>query len=123
MGDTFKKISVAVGLLLLAVAVASIAYYFVIALPRNNAAKLKFEQSKYEDEKALRSQRDLDETIEKAKKAGDDEFKRSMLESCLNRADEHSEEYVLLNGGEKTAKGTIQAPTYVWEAAEKKKKT
>jgi hypothetical protein len=56
------------------------------------------------------------------KGAADEEFKKTMLEGCLDAANESSEKYVLLNGGEETAKGTITAPRHVWDEAEKKKK-
>lgn len=123
MADSFQKKVVIVGLLLLTIAVASIAYYFVIALPRNNAAKLKFEQDKYTEEKSTRERRESAEEYEKASQKGEDEARKTILDICLNSADSNSEEFVLMNGGQKTPQGTITAPGRIWDEAAKKKKT
>lgn len=54
MADRFQKTALSIGLLLLVLAVAAIAHYYAIALPRHNAAKLRFEKEKYEEEKSQR---------------------------------------------------------------------
>lgn len=98
------------------------AYYFVVALPRHNAARLKFEQDKYAEQKQEQERRDNEGQLEKARQQGKVEAKQVILEVCLNSADEESERYVLLNGGAKTARGTIEASRSVWDDAEKQKK-
>ncbi|SRR6266496_3517549 len=118
MGNELLKKAMAIGALLLA---GSIAYFFVFALPKHNAAKLQFERQKYEEEKAYKESRDREQQLEKAEKEGQAEFDK-LLDDCLFRADETAENYVMLNGGVKTDKGTITAASRLWDEAEKKKK-
>jgi uncharacterized protein HemX len=122
MADTFQKRAVAFGLVLVTLVVASVAYYYVIALPRHNAERLRFERQKYEDEKAAKQIAQDKADLEKAQKEGEQEAKKDALNRCLGRADENAEEYVKINGGKVTDQGTIEAPRYIWDESEKKKK-
>ena len=90
MADSFQKKAVAFGLILVAIGVASIAYYYVIALPKHNAARLRFEQEKYAEEKSAREWRESDERIEKEQKETDKTIRESALSICLNFAEQNS---------------------------------
>ncbi len=93
----------------------AIAYYFAIAIPAQNQAKLDFEKQKYQDEQKAK-QYDLDEAaLQKS-------LNKTGLNLCLAAADESYWSYMKLNGTEK-ADGTINALTRFWDAAAATKKT
>jgi hypothetical protein len=85
-----------------AVPALAIAYYFGIALPADNAARLELErqQHRYAQEAAAQLQERLD--------------------SCFTEADTSYWNYMKLNG-EELQDGKISAPVSVWDTAEARK--
>ncbi len=110
-------ISTRVYLLLLATIVAlSVAYYFAIALPATGRARLDFEKQKYAAE-----QKEKESLAEKNNQ--EHELNASLLQSCLDGAEDAYWTYVKLNGKAIPNKpGTYTAPLYVWDNAAKQKK-
>lgn len=123
MGDRFQKTAISLGLLLMAICVASIAYYYVIALPRHNAARLSLEQEKYAEEKAVREHLESEKRTQKLENDSKNAIRESNLSICLLLAEQNRQRYVMLNGGHETQKGDVQAPQYVWDQAAKQEKT
>jgi len=79
-------------LMLLATIVAlSISYYFVVALPANNRARLDFEKEKYRNEQAEMKANKLAEA-EKRDRNG------VLLYACLTSADKTYDHELALNG-------------------------
>jgi len=79
-------------LLLLATIVAlSISYYFVVALPANNRARLDFEKEKYRNEQAELQAKKLAEAEERNRNS-------AWLSSCLASADKTHDRELALNG-------------------------
>ena len=85
-----------------AVPALAIAYYFGIALPADNAARLELErqQHRYAQEAAAQLQERLD--------------------SCFAEADNSYWNYMKVNG-EELKDGTISAPLSVWDTADARK--
>ena len=94
----------------------SISYYFAIALPKSQRARLEFDRQNYE---AAQKEREAEE----AKKKADAGFKETMMRVCLSGANDEYWSWVKLNGTEVRGKpGTWSAPTHIWESAAKRKK-
>lgn len=130
MNDPYLKKAIIVALLLLFVGVASVAYYFTIALPKHNRSRLEFEVEKYRDqqkqEELKRSEQKFKEELKKIDdetKAKMEQIDRDALDACLDEADAARIRYVEKNGGVKRDDGWIEAPRYVWDDADKKMKT
>ena len=127
--DSRPSVYKTIALILMAIGMLSIAYYFAVVLPRQNAARLAFEQKKHDEEMKLQQDR-LDE--ERKRRESDEEEKRareinanvneSMLSFCLNEAADHKDDYVKHNGGTEAENGWMTAPQYVWDAADKRYK-
>ena len=85
-------------LMLLATIVAlSVSYYFAIALPANNKARLEFEKEKYRNEQAALKAKEVAQEQEQQRS-------RLGLASCLAEADRAYYHDVALNG---TRNGTV----------------
>jgi hypothetical protein len=101
---------------LIAILTLAIAYYFVIALPANERAKLEFEREKF---RALQSEKATREEDEKSQA----ELNQRLREACLDDAEKDYWDYVKLNGKPVPGKeGTYTASTFIWDAAAKRKK-
>jgi hypothetical protein len=129
LDNSFVKKVAALVLPLLLIAVASITYYFTIALPKYNKARLDFEVQKYRDQKAQeereRSDRELKEQLKQIHDETKEKLKRineEALDECLREADAARIRYVERNGGVRKEDGWIEAPRYVWEDADRKMK-
>ena len=85
-----------------AVPALAIAYYFGIALPADNAARLELERQQY---------RDAQEASARA---------QTLMDSCFKEADDAYWNYMKVNGEELTD-GKISAPSSVWNAADARK--
>lgn len=96
--------------------VLSIAYYFVIALPSSEKARLDFERQKYEEQKKEKREKEEKEKVEA-------ESRETQFQLCVDSAEQEYWNYVKLNGKPVPGKlSTYTAPMYVWNEAEKKKK-
>jgi hypothetical protein len=98
---------------ILAVPASAVAYYFAIALPADNEARLRLEREKYEDEQRRRKgeeSRVLEEASERQR----------LLDRCLESADQAYWTYVKLNGTEFKG-GEVRAPANIWNTADKRK--
>lgn len=122
-----RRLSITPSNYLLALAtilVLSIAYYFVIALPAHDHAKLALEREKFQVQQREAAEKKA--TAEAEKKAAEaKELSNSfLLDECTKEADNLYWEYVKLNGGKEDLKrpGIYTASRYVWEQAEKNKK-
>lgn len=96
-----------------AIPAIAVGYYFGIALPANNEARLALERQKYADERkrtAADEKRVRDESVNR----------QQLLESCFEAADAAYWKYVELNGT-KLKEGTVRAPQIVWNTADKRK--
>jgi len=101
---------------LAAVIVLSIAYYFVIALPQIKRDALDWEKQKYNQEVSIKKAEEQRIAEQKAQN-------ETMLNLCINGAEETYISYVKLNGSPvKNEPGVYRATTYVWNEAAKKKK-
>ena len=92
-----------------AIPAVAVAYYFGVALPSYNEARLGLERQRYADEQK-RSQ-------QKEKEA---EERKGMLESCLQKANDDYFAYLKLNGTQ-LKNGNVSTPQYVSTAADKRK--
>jgi hypothetical protein len=103
-------------LLLLATAlVASISYYFLVALPANNKARLDFERQKYQDGQAERKAKEEAEKDAQARRW-------SETLNCQVEADKAYWNYVKLNGQPVPGKdGVWTAAQSIWNEASKRK--
>jgi hypothetical protein len=102
-------------------AVLAIGYYFLIELPRHNSALLDLERQKFEVAKKGRAEA---EGRAKARAEQQDQEKQTKLEKCIDEADDVYWQHVKLNGQPVEDKpGTYTAPRWVWDDADKKKKT
>lgn len=101
-------------LLVLLIPALAISYYFGIALPANERAKLQFEKDKYAAEQAAKSAQNEER-----------ESARIQLQSCLDSADTEYWSYIKLNGtlvkGKEGTEGAYSTPTFVLETADKRK--
>jgi mannitol-specific phosphotransferase system IIBC component len=78
-------------LILATILTLSIAYYFLIALPKANEQRLAFEKQKYQEQKA---KEEAKEQAEKEAKASND----MLLAACLQDAQTSRLEFLRLNG-------------------------
>lgn len=92
-----------------AVPALAVAYYFGVALPSYNEARLGLERQRYAEEQ----KRD-------AQKGKEAEERKGMLESCLQKANDDYFAYLKLNGT-KFKNGIVSTPQYVSTAADKRK--
>ena len=103
-------------LFLATVLTLSISYYFVIALPAANRARLEFERQKYEDSKAEREAKE-----QRAKEEADRQ--KSKVLDCQIDAEKAYWDHVKLNGTKSAKRQDVwQAPLHVWDEARKRKK-
>ena len=87
---------------LLAILVLSISYFFVIALPAMKRDQLGLEKAKYVQEKEL----------------------QQSYVKCVEDAEEEYESYVKLNGRPvEKQPGAYSAPEYIWQTADKTRNT
>lgn len=96
-----------------AIPALAIGYYFGIALPSYNDARLALERERYSDEQRRR-------TEEASKEQQDATFRQRLLETCLDAAESAYWTYVKLNGTE-LKDGKVRAPMNVWNTADKRK--
>ena len=102
-------------LLVLLLPALAVAYYFAIALPSNEKAKLQFEKAKYDAEKKEKA-----DSATKMQQA--DAERKTSLDYCVSQADLNYWNYVKLNGSEvKSKPGTYTASLQVWNTADKRK--
>jgi len=133
MADQETKINLewTILLVLCGLAVLAIGYYFLIELPRPNSALLdlerqKFEVAKKEKEAAEEEKKAKAEAEGRAKARAEqqDQEKQTKLEKYIDDADDVYWQHVKLNGQPVEGKpGTYTAPRWVWDDADKKKKT
>lgn len=96
-----------------AIPALAVGYYFGVALPSYNEARLALEQQKYSDER----KRQADD----AKRIQDEAASRQqLLEACFDAANAAYWRHVELNGT-KLKDGTVRAPADVWNTADKRK--
>ncbi len=108
------------------VAVA-IAYYFAIALPRHNQARLEFDREKFraQQEEKQKEQEDKREAQQEARSKAEIEAagNEAALDSCIDDAEDEYWSYIKLNGEPVAGKpGVYTAPQYIWDDAAKRKK-
>jgi hypothetical protein len=78
-------------LLLSTVLVLSISYYFVVALPANQRARLEFDQQKYQDEQKEKAAQKMRADVER-------QANEMSLVDCLDLAQKASNKTLELNG-------------------------
>jgi hypothetical protein len=106
----------ATALLILLVPALAVSYYFAIALPENERARLAFEKSKYEDDKAEKQKREAREGIQ----ATDRKY---AFERCVRQAEARYQQYLELNGKTTPEKpNAILTPHHITDRADKHKK-
>jgi hypothetical protein len=104
-------------LLLSTVLVLSISYYFVIALPANQRARLEFDRQKYRDEQMEKT----DEKLRADFKA--QVYEKSLLD-CLTQAKKAADDKLQLNGTPVDGHpGAYSAPEYVMNAIQRELST
>lgn len=97
--------------MILLIPALAVSYYFGVVLPANERTRLQLEKDKYEAEKK--------EKAEQHERAASNE---KMLGFCVDGTDAEYWSYIKLNGTPVAGKpGTYSAPTYIWEAAQKRK--
>jgi hypothetical protein len=102
-------------ILLIAVFVLSIAYYFAIALPNHNRAMLDLEREKF---RVSEEEKNRKERLAK----NDADYKKNMLKNCINGVEDRYWRYVELNKERTDKNGAIFAKADVWDRAQKVKK-
>ncbi len=98
---------------ILAIPAVAIAYYFGIALPANNEARLALEKERYSAE-----QRRME--AESTRVRQEATSRQEALDLCFAGADDAYWKYVKLNGTERKD-GTVSAAAHVWNTADKRK--
>lgn len=71
------------------IAFLAVAYYFVIALPAQNKAKVQFERDKFEQELKEKSAKEQEERQKENQRAFEKQNAQTRYESCLLDADDH----------------------------------
>lgn len=100
----------------------SIAYYFVVALPRQNAAKLELEKQRLAIEKEKNEQelkeRKSKELVEIIRESG----RQQQLQDCRSQVEAEADKYLELNGTPVYGKpGVFSAPGYVHQEVSRRK--
>ena len=110
-------------LFLCTVLVFAVSYYFVIALPQHDRAKIELEREKFQAEQKEKEKKESAEKEAKNTASFDAIAREVELEGCINKADSNYWTYVKLNGQEVENKpGTYTALQRVWDSAAKTKK-
>lgn len=92
-----------------AIPAVAVAYYFGVALPSYNEARLGIERQRYAEEQKRSEQKDKEA-----------EEHKGMLETCLQKANDDYFSYLKLNGTQ-LKNGTLSTPQYVSTGADKRK--
>ena len=102
-------------LFILALPAFALAYYFAVALPENQKARLDFDRERYQTEKKEQVERE-------AKLKEERDNKQIFFDACVADAVTAYWSYVKLNGEPVKGKpDTYNAPTTVWDTADKRK--
>ena len=102
-------------LAVLAIPPLAVAYYFAVALPANERARLQFEKEKYEAAQK-------EKLAEESKRQKELEDQQALLDSCIGDAELTYWRYIKLNGNAVPNKpGTYTATVQVWNTADKRK--
>jgi hypothetical protein len=80
------------------IAFLAIAYYFVIALPAQNKAKLQFERDKFEQELKEKSAKEQEERQKENQRAFEKENAQTKYQGCLLDAENHYNRGLEMNG-------------------------
>jgi hypothetical protein len=115
-------------LLVAAVPAVSVSYYFAIALPRDNAARLRLDQDRMKAAEAEKSFKAVSADMERQRVESEQQrletdrtYNATMRDACFKDADDHYWAYVKLNGSS-TGPGTYSASHTVWDYADNMKK-
>ena len=98
-----------------AILVLSIAYYFVIALPKGQRDRLDFERQRYEQQQQEKKDKEQEESTAKSEKGFN-------LQTCIDLAEEDRISTLSLNGTVGKDNIIRGIPAHISERADKRKK-
>lgn len=106
----------------LGIAALSVAYYFAIALPRNNAARLALERERFEADRKEKKRQADEEQLARERQEADKTAAELKYTRCEQEGDDAYWSYVKLNGNPVEGKpNTYSASQSTWEEAAKRK--
>jgi hypothetical protein len=104
-----------------AIALLAIAYYFAVALPEQNKAKLQFERDKFNQEVAGKKARTEEEAQKESQRVFGKQNAQSEYDGCLEDARKKFNRDLELNGTPVPGEpGTYNAPSAIMNEIEKR---
>ncbi len=101
---------------------ASISYYFLIAMPQQNEARIAVEKQKLDMEKEKMEQEQTEKQTQETLKANSERERRLQLLDCRASAEASANKYLELNGTPVPDQpGVYSAPRYVLDEVERRK--
>jgi hypothetical protein len=103
-----------------AIALLAIAYYFAVALPEENRARLQLERDKFNQQLEEKKAKEAEQTLKESQRAIGKENAQSEYEACVQDATKKFNRDLALNGTPVPGKpGTYSAPSAIMNQIEK----